>query len=601
MDSEQGKRADEQGGAAHVDAPAPTSAKRTQRKAHAASDDKNGQNAGSVRLRNGKADVRLSLGDGRRKTFQLPTCKTKAEAEKRRALLAELAAKLRAAGRIDMGLPLLERAAAREGTALADVVRGVEAMCKGEVLRKPTGETTFRQVAEQWLTGELTRLFPDHVKPRKDAAAQLQQLEKVVFSSVGDIPMARFTLEHAQDAMRRLPSYYEPGTRRCYALAIHRITALAVFPLRLLPHNPLPRGFVPPAPPRKAMSHLYPDEEMQLLGCRNLPLCDRVLYGFLDREGLRADEAFALEPRDIDLDRGAIVLDKNKTNDPRAWALAPDTVRTLRAWFELRDKRSRYVFHRRTDLAERLRKDLQTAGIKREILFEHNKTRQRLRAHDLRATFVTINLAEGRTETWVMDRTGHRSSEMVNRYRRAARTFAELDLGPLHPMDEAIPEIAEWLRAHGEKDATPAAAGKVRGAASRQHATAASSAPAQPDTARKKERERSKSAHATSPGEAPPPEAKKEESATRNATPLAAMPAKPASAPSSPATASPEAPSAETGPHTARGQDIMTAPPSWSRPGPSLTEEHRAGATPTKIPGKRCISRPADAACSISK
>jgi len=30
---------------------------------------------------------------------------------------------------------------------------------------------------------------------------------------------------------------------------------------------------------------------------------------------------------------------------------------------------------------------------------------------------------------------------MINRYRRAARTWAELALGPLAPLDEAIPEL----------------------------------------------------------------------------------------------------------------------------------------------------------------
>lgn len=61
--------------------------------------------------------------------------------------------------------------------------------------------------------------------------------------------------------------------------------------------------------------------------------------------------------------------------------------------------------------------------------------------HDLRATFCTIALANGLTETWVCDRTGWRSSEMVSRYRRAARTWAELELGTLTPLDEAIPEL----------------------------------------------------------------------------------------------------------------------------------------------------------------
>ncbi|WP_437662304.1 tyrosine-type recombinase/integrase [Sorangium sp. So ce1182] len=66
-----------------------------------------------------------------------------------------------------------------------------------------------------------------------------------------------------------------------------------------------------------------------------VPLCFRIYYGFLTREGMRADEAGTLEWSDVDLKRGAVVLDENKTDDPRAWALSPDVVRALRAYREL--------------------------------------------------------------------------------------------------------------------------------------------------------------------------------------------------------------------------------------------------------------------------
>src|SRR5690606_39831520 len=71
------------------------------------------------------------------------------------------------------------------------------------------------------------------------------------------------------------------------------------------------------------------------------------------------------------------------------------------------------------------RADLRAAGIDRGELFEATKARLAIRVHDLRGTFVTLALANGKTETWVADRTGHRSSTMINRYRRAARTRSE--------------------------------------------------------------------------------------------------------------------------------------------------------------------------------
>ena len=36
--------------------------------------------------------------------------------------------------------------------------------------------------------------------------------------------------------------------------------------------------------------------------------------------------------RDVDLKRGRVRLDENKTDDPRAWALSPDVARTLKWW-----------------------------------------------------------------------------------------------------------------------------------------------------------------------------------------------------------------------------------------------------------------------------
>ncbi|HMI83066.1 MAG TPA: DNA integration/recombination/inversion protein, partial [Polyangiaceae bacterium] len=74
-----------------------------------------------------------------------------------------------------------------------------------------------------------------------------------------------------------------------------------------------------------------------------------------------------------------------------------------------------------------------------------------LRAHDLRGTFVTLSLANGKTETWLMDRTEHTTSAMLNRYRPAARSASELGLGPLLPLSAAIPEIAELVSKGGPR------------------------------------------------------------------------------------------------------------------------------------------------------
>jgi hypothetical protein len=61
--------------------------------------------------------------------------------------------------------------------------------------------------------------------------------------------------------------------------------------------------------------------------------------------------------------------------------------------------------------------------------------------HDLRGTFVTMALANGRSEAWISDRTGHRSSAMIAKYKRTARTFGELALGDLVSLVDGLPEL----------------------------------------------------------------------------------------------------------------------------------------------------------------
>ncbi len=171
-----------------------------------------------------------------------------------------------------------------------------------------------------------------------------------------------------------------------------------------------------------------------------------------NEQGWRSGEAIQLQWRDIDLVRGTVSLDENKTDDPRDWALDPGTLEALRCWRAMRPDAgpSDLVFpapsgapYRKDALAEKLRRALKTAGVERVQLLEDGTNRKKVRAHDLRSTFVTLALAAGRGETWVADRTGHKSSAMIQRYERRARTARELGLGWLQPLHELVPELAD--------------------------------------------------------------------------------------------------------------------------------------------------------------
>jgi integrase len=100
--------------------------------------------------------------------------------------------------------------------------------------------------------------------------------------------------------------------------------------------------------------------------------------------------------------------------------------------------------HTKFGLAMLLRGHLKAIGLKdeRPELFASTAERRQIRVHDLRGTFVTVSLANGKSEAWVSDRTGHRSSQMINNYKRTARSFMELEAGQLAPLDRALPELA---------------------------------------------------------------------------------------------------------------------------------------------------------------
>ena len=55
---------------------------------------------------------------------------------------------------------------------------------------------------------------------------------------------------------------------------------------------------------------------------------------------------------------------------------------------------------------------------------------QPIRFHDLRATFTTWALRQGRGKFWLQDRTGHITDEQMARYARQARTLADLRIEP---------------------------------------------------------------------------------------------------------------------------------------------------------------------------
>jgi integrase len=419
---------------------------------------------GQLVWRNEKPYVRIRIGDVRPR-FPI-ACKAEADAVKRSALVCDLVVRLRAAGQEKLVPEFARRAAgARNATDLEGVRIAVRAICAEEVVSRPQFEDgiTFETFATKWTSGELQRLYPKRVKKKRSAYLDAGTLKKWVFPKLGKLPIAAITYEQCEEVLDDIPETKSVYLTRQVAQVIARVFRLSVMPARILKESPIPRGFIPPIMKKRARTYLFPEEDRALLGCQEIYLVMRFLYGMLAREGMRVDEALSIDISDLDLKNGGIELDRNKTDDPRRWALNPSVAEALRLWlrhFHPNPVPSARLFvyppesrragqpieSRHAARAEEFRVDLQRAGCTRKQLFENNEDRRQICIHDLRATFVTIALATDRTEAWVANRTGHRSSKMINEYRRLASCHQELNMRPLDPLTEVIPEFAQLVK-----------------------------------------------------------------------------------------------------------------------------------------------------------
>ena len=192
---------------------------------------------------------------------------------------------------------------------------------EGRTLPKLAGGTSFGEFANEYLSGELSLRFPDHIPAREPGTINddKARLRLYVLPHLRDIPLSAITLDHCDAVMSQLPTHYKGGRamsraqRRHVAQVIRRMLALAAYPCRYIPVSPIPKGWLPRIgkPPRYPF--LYPDEDAKLLACMAVPLVNRVLYGLLAREGTRGpSEALAIPIHRIDFAHGTYGLGDNK-------------------------------------------------------------------------------------------------------------------------------------------------------------------------------------------------------------------------------------------------------------------------------------------------
>ncbi len=451
---------------------------------------------GAFELR-GRLYARVMAAPKKRKAVHVPCCTSLPEATVRGQEIQALVDQLRAADHARGVDQTIKTAAALDDEGMrklrklvARVIEGKEPPPWDRPALDLEGET-FEAFAMKWVKGELAALYPDHVERKRSAYTDLCILRKYVFPALHDRTIASITLVDYERVMREIAERagdrkLRSATRRHVAQVMRRVMQLAEYPAKLIERNPIPANAMPRVKVEVALQYVYPDEEAKLVGCtardpEGRPLVDlgrRVLYGFLARAGWRREEALggkveevkeaakddaqaldevpALTWARLDLAHGIVHLDREKTGRPRPVPIDADLVRALEAWRKLTPKSADddLVFVDMTgapidrhEAADQLRTDLRAAKVNRAELHDTSSPLRRpLRLHDLRASMVTIGLANGRPEEWIRRRTGHTSSAL-ERYRRVASTLRELTLGDWRPLDHAIPELAAVVAA----------------------------------------------------------------------------------------------------------------------------------------------------------
>ena len=417
---------------------------------------------GEVRRTSEGYTARITLRGKERKTFTLPTCRDDVEAQTRADLLAKLARDFRRAKVLDTpdAPKLLDMAASATPALLAGVVQVAKELVGGELPGVADGAKvpTFGEVVTEWTDGTLRKRFPDQIR---DAGAQhLDTAQKRVarscFDGLRDIPIDRVTREHCDEVMRSIPlppkkKELSRSTRRQYAVLINYVLNLSEL-AGYIRRNPIPRGWAPKPGSRKRFPVMYPAEDRTLLEAENVPLCWRMYYGALHREGPRRDEFAKLRVRDIDFDHETIALDENKTDHARMWKLTPGVAPALAWWVKSREAEpDDLVFVdenggplRLDHMADRLRGHMKAAELDRADLYSKGDLKSPFGTHCFRRSYVTRSLSMGLGEDHVRQRTGHSTDELL-KYRQPAMGLRELNLGDLDRLDQAIPEVRRGL------------------------------------------------------------------------------------------------------------------------------------------------------------
>jgi integrase len=325
-----------------------------------------------------------------------------------------------------------------------------------EQSRREAGQRlTVEEFGDLWTSG---KLYEQHgevnkLRPKATADDDEYRLKKYVYPKIGSRPVADIAesdIEHVLNEASRKQGPKWRAKLHVYQ-AMRRLFDLAIMPGRIRKDNPVSRYLRPGRTKPKLFGYLYPSELLALLHCSDVPIARRVLYALAVYTGLRKSSLYALTWGGVDFENRTLTSLESKTDLPQMFEVHASLSQLLAHWYEHRGRPKSDapivvvsdVERRGEREGETLRDDLTAAKVTRQALHERKANASPMRFHDLRATFVTWAMREGRGDGWISDRTGHLTPEMRARYARAARTLLDLNYQPFPDVSAAIPELLE--------------------------------------------------------------------------------------------------------------------------------------------------------------
>ena len=309
---------------------------------------------------------------------------------------------------------------------------------------------TVKDVGVMWLSGEISAKHPAITLQKK--AKEIQRwCERYIYPEVGHIPVNEIRVRHFEDVYNSdAQAHLGKNSKILTWKYMTQIMSLAEVPLGYIERRPTSH-VLKPKEDERYNANLQPMDDEILLGCQSISVHNRILYGYLAREGVRISEAYDLRWLDLFiLGHNTPVVTHNliKTDKRQSWALSDGTYGALLRYRELfrpgesddsRVFRPTFSDHE----AEALRRDLMKAGVTRAELHEHDPKRNqyRVRLHDLRGLFVTRAIAAGLPDSYIRDRTGHTSVAMIERYRGRAELLKASGQTAFVSLLEAVPEL----------------------------------------------------------------------------------------------------------------------------------------------------------------